>query len=148
MFSLGSRPKSTPGTPPPRSPGPAPHIKMHEKSAPQTNFKAISWHPQKTRQTAFSQVSRPSEFPPRPAGYAYLKAVWLEIFGPGFFGFPLVWAAPGGRETHQNRWGASPPPFFEGFPCRQGPPRPPKSTISGRSKIHNHRNCIRIGLRC
>ena len=30
---------------PPRSPGPAPHVKMHEKSAPENNSKAISRHP-------------------------------------------------------------------------------------------------------
>jgi len=52
---------------------------MHEKSAPQTNLKAISWHPQKARQTAFSQVPKPSEFPDRPGGPGYLKAVWLEV---------------------------------------------------------------------
>jgi len=73
---------------PPGSPGRAPHIKMHEKSAPQTHFKTISWHPQKARQTAFSQVPRPSEFPARQGGSGYLKAVWLEIVGQVFFGFP------------------------------------------------------------
>ena len=30
---------------PPRSPGPGPHINSHEKSAPQTNSKAVSRHP-------------------------------------------------------------------------------------------------------
>ena len=39
-FSKGSRPKSTPRDPP-RSPGPAPHINLHEKPAPQTNSNAI-----------------------------------------------------------------------------------------------------------
>jgi len=91
---------------------------MHEKSAPQTNFKAISWHPQKNRQTAFSQVSRPSEFPPKPAGFGYLKAVWLEIFGAVFCGFPAEIDPPGypyiagARPAHQNARKISPADQF------------------------------------
>jgi len=37
-FSAENRPRD-----PPRSPGPAPHINLHQKSAPQTNSKAVSW---------------------------------------------------------------------------------------------------------
>ena len=41
---LGFLQEIDPGTPP-RSPGPAPHINFHEKSAPETNSNAISRHP-------------------------------------------------------------------------------------------------------
>ena len=51
-FSPDCWPKSHPGIPA-RSPGPAPHVNLHEKSAPQTKSKA-KWSRTKTsRQTAF-----------------------------------------------------------------------------------------------
>ena len=40
----GFRPEIEPGTPP-RSPGLARDINLHQKSTPETNSKAISWHP-------------------------------------------------------------------------------------------------------
>ena len=40
--SLGFSTKSDPRGPP-RSPGPAPHINLHEKSAPETKSEAVSW---------------------------------------------------------------------------------------------------------
>jgi len=43
---------------PPRSPGPAPHINFHAKSAPQTTSKAVSRHTKKSRQTAFKHPDR------------------------------------------------------------------------------------------
>ena len=46
-----------------------------------------------------------------------------------------VWAAPGARETFQKGGGLRPPPFWR-VSGRPGPPRPPKSTIPGRSKNH------------
>jgi len=38
---------------PPRSPGPAPHINFHEKSAPQTNSEGHFAAPRKSHRTAF-----------------------------------------------------------------------------------------------
>ena len=43
-----------------------------------------------------------------------------------------ILAAPGGRETSHKDWGRS----LGRVPGRPGPPRPPKSTISSRSKNH------------
>ena len=46
---------------PPRSPGPAPHVKRHEKSAPQTNFKA-KWRRLKNSARLPSGIQRGGRF--------------------------------------------------------------------------------------
>jgi hypothetical protein len=43
---------------------------------------------------------------------------------------------PGGPSSHSKIWGSSPPIFLNGLPAPPGPPRPRKSTISGRPKNH------------
>jgi hypothetical protein len=47
-----------------------------------------------------------------------------------------VWAAPGASELIQQSGGASPPRLFGWFLHYPGPPRPPKSMISGWPKTH------------
>ncbi len=87
------------------------------------------------------ETNRSSGILPRPKEFVYQSpyrtiGILIHVFlaGRGSSIFE-VWAAAAAPKTIPDGGGRSPPPFGMVFGAA-GPPRPPKSTISGRPKNH------------